>query len=372
MRKNATMFLLLLAIISVTGLTTIPLLSNAANSVLDGPKVTATITGATSACEGSVEVVYSTDKEMKDYLWVISAGGIITSRNNLAQITVSWLTPGDQVVSVSYSDPLLGGELIEGNLAVVIDPLPSAAGEVTGPNRVCAGESELVYSIPPIQNATKYNWLLPNGATILNGGNTNTIKVEYSVNATSGNIVAFGTNDCGDGVVSWLFPVTIHEIPSTPNISLNENILISTATEGNQWFFEGTIIPGATRQDYEVTQSGRYWSVVSLGGCSSAPSNKMDVNMVQTGINNKNESSVQIYPVPNNGQFTIKCDGINQGASKILVYNNLGMTVFEKTDIPWDINGTYSIDLHAVPMGTYAVVIENGKQHMLKKMLITR
>lgn len=62
------------------------------------------ITGDTGVCEQSTSMVYNTEPGMTGYAWTISPGGIITSGINTHEITVSWISPGPQTLSVSYTD----------------------------------------------------------------------------------------------------------------------------------------------------------------------------------------------------------------------------------------------------------------------------
>ena len=95
-------------------------------------------------------------------------------------------------------------------------PLPGAAGPITGPlsGNVCAGQTGVFYSIDPIPDATAYVWVLPAGATIAAGSNTNQITVSFSPTAVAGNITVFGTNQNGAGVVSPPYPVVVNMPPS--------------------------------------------------------------------------------------------------------------------------------------------------------------
>ena len=45
--------------------------------------------------------------------------------------------------------------------------------------------------------------------------------------------------------------------------------------------------------------------MVTLGGCTSAASNKVDVDLSATGIKILDESGFSIYPIPNNGKFNV-------------------------------------------------------------------
>ena len=85
---------------------------------------------------------------------------------------------------------------------VSVNSGPSAAGTITGPPVVQQGETGVSYSVTPIADATGYVWTLPTGGTIVAGDNTNTITVNFSASATSGNMSVYGTNTCGSGSVS--------------------------------------------------------------------------------------------------------------------------------------------------------------------------
>jgi hypothetical protein len=88
----------------------------------------------------------------------------------------------------------------------------AAPGTISGTGTVCQGQSGENYSIEPVPNATGYTWTCPEGAVIIAGQNTNSITVEYSDTAVSGNISVYGTNTCGSGPVTE-FAVTVNELP---------------------------------------------------------------------------------------------------------------------------------------------------------------
>lgn len=97
-----------------------------------------------------------------------------------------------------------------------VSPLPSAAGAITGTASICQGSDGITYTVPEITDATGYVWSLPAGATISSGTNTNSITVDFSNTASSGNITVYGTNACGgNGAVSPNFLVTVNALPDT-------------------------------------------------------------------------------------------------------------------------------------------------------------
>ena len=100
------------------------------------------------------------------------------------------------------------------SVLITVYPQPGNAGTITGTSTVCQGETNVLFTVPPIANATNYYWTVPYGATIISGSNTNTIMVNFSLTATSGNITVYGGNICGFGNSSANFFLTINPIPT--------------------------------------------------------------------------------------------------------------------------------------------------------------
>jgi hypothetical protein len=88
----------------------------------------------------------------------------------------------------------------------------ASPGTITGDNSVCRGEQGLIYSVVPVTNAAGYTWSVPSGSSITHGQNTNSVRVDYSTAAISGNISVHGVNACGNGPSSQL-PVTVNLLP---------------------------------------------------------------------------------------------------------------------------------------------------------------
>ena len=102
---------------------------------------------------------------------------------------------------------------------------PWPALDINGNATVTQGQQGVQYSVPVIFAASDYIWTLPVGATIVSGNNTNTITVNYSDTAISGNITVKGHNDCGDGSISSL---AINVIPIPPVSTFFESV-------SNEW-----------------------------------------------------------------------------------------------------------------------------------------
>lgn len=168
-----------------------------------------TITGQSSACMHSTNNSYTTEAGMNNYTWTISAGGIITAGPGTDSITVTWNDSGQQSVSVIYISQNGCSPESPSVFNVTITPLPDAAGNITGPSQLCSGTNGLIYSVPPINNASGYFWTLPPGFNVVSGSGTNTIVINVANDADSGTINVYGSNLCGNGLVSPPFQVDV-------------------------------------------------------------------------------------------------------------------------------------------------------------------
>jgi hypothetical protein len=171
-----------------------------------------TIAGSSSVCEGQTGIVYSVAAiaNATGYVWSLPTGATITAGANTNSITVDFsgiATSGN--ITVQGTGANCNGT-VSSPLAVTVSSLVGNPGTITGTSTVCQGQTGVVYSVPSVANATGYNWVLPAGATITSGSNTNSITVSFSGSATSGNITVQGSNaGCGAGPVSSPFAVTV-------------------------------------------------------------------------------------------------------------------------------------------------------------------
>jgi hypothetical protein len=339
------------------------------------PDPAGTITGTAAVCGGTNGVAYSVNPiaNSDTYVWLLPAGATIATGSGTNSITVDFgpfASSGDITV---YGNNLCGNGASSPPFAVTVTPLPDTAGVITGEAAVCQGVSGVIYTVAAIANATGYEWTLPAGATIVSGDNTNTITVDFDMTAVSGMITVYGTNSCGNGIVGPEFELTVNPIPPTPIVTVIDDIILhSNVPSGNLWYFQGSPAPPPnTGQDYTATQSGEYWCVVTLNGCSSDTSNHIPI--VMPGIQPEPASSkFVVYPVPNDGRFTVSITYPTLEKFTIKVYNNLGVMISEVRNV--EVNGTTerSIDLRPTPSGIYSVVIENGNKQVIRKIMINR
>jgi hypothetical protein len=339
-------------------------------NVTVGTLPTPSITGSNSVCLNSSLYVYTTQAGFSNYLWSVSNGGEIVSGQGTYQVEVSWTAKGANSVSVNYSSDMGCFAAFPADFQVDVKSSPMAAGPVSGPEEICEGTREVQYSVQEIPYATGYAWSLPEGATIISGENTHSILVDFAQGAVSGFISVYGENECGAGQGSPLFELIVNPLPEAPSISLDEEfILHSNAMEGNQWYRDGIPVEGASGPEYIADESGTYFSIVTLDGCPSKESNHIEV--VLTGLDEQGFDGLTIYPVPNNGRFTITYNAEKQETISIQVYNAPGIVLFEMRNLEVQGKFTTSIDLKNPATGVYSVLIKGKEKMWLRKILVT-
>ncbi|MFZ1530131.1 MAG: T9SS type A sorting domain-containing protein, partial [Ferruginibacter sp.] len=176
---------------------------------------------------------------------------------------------------------------------VTANPLPpTPVITANGPLSFCEGGSVQLSST----SANGYLW--SNGAT------TQTITA-----TTTGNYSVVTSNGAGcNSATSNILSVTVNQNPPVPLITQSGNTLSSNAPTGNQWYFNGTIISGATNQIYNYVTPGQYTvTVTDANGCSSSslPHTGNFVNGSITILSNGEEFRHAIAPNPVNNQASI-------------------------------------------------------------------
>lgn len=107
---------------STTGCVGDPVILNIIVDPLPAP----IISGSSQVCVNSIGNVYTTESGMSNYVWNVSAGGLITAGGGIADasVTVTWNTVGPQTVSVNY-DNLDGCTAGSATIFdVTVNPLP--------------------------------------------------------------------------------------------------------------------------------------------------------------------------------------------------------------------------------------------------------
>jgi trimeric autotransporter adhesin len=250
-----------------------------------------TITGNNTACVGNL-VTYTTQSGMTGYTWSVSSGGAIQGASNLDHINVIWSTAGSKTVTVNYTNTYGCTAITPGSFAVAVNDVPPSATSITGTFTLCAGTQGVAYSTALIPGAVSYIWTLPTGATLATGSGTNSITVNYSTSALSGNISVAGVNGCGNGTALSL-PVTVNPLPVPTIMGTNSvcqgttyNYFTQPGMTNYVWTVSsGGTITGSTNTDQiSVTWSGAGVQTLTVtytnnNGCSALTPNSFSVTV---------------------------------------------------------------------------------------------
>src|SRR5690606_18515643 len=100
---------------------------------------------------------------------------------------------------------------------------------------------------------------------------------------------------------------------------------------GNQWYLDGTPIPGANGQKYGITKTGSYSVKVTIGPCS-AESDPQD--LIPTSISVGTErTQIRLFPVPfeHSVQLDINADGMQDW--RLQISDQVGRIVYQQEQL---------------------------------------
>lgn len=236
---------------------------------------------------------------------------------------------------------------------------PSAplVGTITHPTCTLATGSVLLSGLP------SGNWILtknPGGSTFAGTGSSTTIS-----GITAGSTHTFtvtNASGCTSAASANVVVNTQPATPPTPVITLNGFILHSNATSGNQWYNQNGLITGAINQDYTATINGDYYTIVTLNGCSSLPSNTILVTKVGIEVIEKNKAT-RIYPNPVSNELNIELI-THSIQTNIVMVNASGQIVFKGT-----LTDKMRVETSGFTPGVYLIILENEKGLNYKKFI---
>ncbi|HLO58764.1 MAG TPA: T9SS type A sorting domain-containing protein [Bacteroidales bacterium] len=152
------------------------------------------------------------------------------------------------------------------------------------------------------------------------------------------------------------------ETPASPVITQAINVLHSDKTTGNQWYNQSGLIDGATSQDYIPTYDGEYYVVVTLNGCSSFPSNKINIIITEVAYAGFGKKLI-LYPNPVNNKLIIEAIG-NTEQIHYEIYTSMGQKLYEGSFI-----ANTSINTDNLSAGIYIIKLDDCKIFEYRKFI---
>ena len=278
-------------------------------SVSTAPGQPGTISGNSTPCEGSSQTYsIATVNGATSYTWTLPSGWTGSSTSTSITTTV-----GANGGNVSVTANNNCGSSSARTLGVSVADIPTdPVVDLDQPD--CDISTGTITVVSPKQSGMTYSI---NGSTYSNtsGIFTSVVPGTYSVTARN-----------AEGCTSGITSATINshaQRPATPVITIDDNTLQSNAANGNQWYNQEGLINEATGQNYTATADGNYYVIVTDNGCSSYPSNT--INVVLTGLDNiLSGNSIKIYPNPTTGRITLTFPFSNEQEAVIDILNMNG------------------------------------------------
>ncbi|MEI7508844.1 MAG: T9SS type A sorting domain-containing protein [Flavobacterium sp.] len=215
------------------------------------PTGTGIISGNSSVCWGNtINYIVSSIVDAASYQWTLPNGATGTSTTNSINVYYNILNyPQSGNITVTPVNSCGAGATA--SLYVNTNAFsPGLPGIISGATQVCAGQNNVIYSIPSINYASSYEWTLPSGAT--GTSITNNIAVSYGSASLSGNITVRGKNVCGVGQNALLpiyvgFPSNAGAISGNTTVCKGQNgVTYSVPSIANATAYVWTLPNGVT------------------------------------------------------------------------------------------------------------------------------
>lgn len=273
------------------------------------------------------------------------------------------------ITSGSYGSNNGVAAWIDWNADGVFDDVTEKLGEVTGLGAYTTGSIEFT---------------VPDGATL---GNTrlrtreswNTIGIlacmEYSYGETEDYNVNITPSLCVvpagayvDGITSTSATMHWDALGDATQYRVTlwntaTGLIATRGTNTNVYYCSGNLTP-------LTTYAFRVKNVCYGAGAISNPSEW--VYWTTLGRLGETESSVSMYPNPNNGAFTLQIAGYENNNFELFVYDAIGKVVYQKTIDITNNNFTESITLDNVSAGMYQVKLLNSEHQLSYPVMIQK
>jgi hypothetical protein len=189
---------------------------------------------------------------------------------------------------------------------------------------ICAGTGKTLTA----SGATTYSWSPSTGLS----GTTGASVTANPADTTPYTVIGTDANNCTNTATVTVTVIPLPDKPTITGSALNtaNPLLTSSATSGNQWFKNSTVITGATNNTYKPTADGSYTVQVTTNNCSGPLSDAF--NFILTAVENtSNSGNLRLFPVPTDKQLNIEWNGfLPETSVEVRIYDLLGRTVFNQ------------------------------------------
>ena len=278
----------------------------------------------------------------------------LSSVNSCDSVIITTLTVNSTyfapvTATICSNDSILLGGSYQNTSGIYFDTLSSGNS--------CDTVIITTLTVNPIYSTSVTATICSNDSILLGGNYQNTSGVYYDT-LSSG-------NSCDSVIITTL---AVNLIPETPIITGSNGILTSSSGTGNQWYLNGSIITGASSQNFTPTENGSYTIKVTDGNNCFSVSSSFEVTFVGI-IENAMIKGLRIYPNPTTGEFTVEMDVLEIQDLQITITNVLGQKIyFDKVGKSM---GTYKkkFDFNKYSKGIYHLQIKSEKGEINRQVI---
>ena len=155
--------------------------------------------------------------------------------------------------------------------------------------------------------------------------------------------------------------------PATPTITQSGFTLSSNAPRGNQWYRTGQgVLAGASGPTYTASISGTYYDQVTLQGCSSDTSNR--INIVVTAVSGTPLSGgLFMYPNPAVNKLFVAGSFAGRPVIAVTIINMQGSVVLQTSEVSGN-----PVNIERLPAGSYFITARYRTIILHKLLVIQR
>jgi hypothetical protein len=157
-----------------------------------------------------------------------------------------------------------------------------------------------------------------------------------------------------------------------PTIIQSGNVLSSNYASGNQWYYNGNLISGATGQTYTAIESGNYQVTVAVSSGCTAISDNYAFALVALHPDNSTDIGLTIYPLPASSTLNVLFVAKTAGEAQLSFVNSVGQVMYTNKRTLNAGNFSTALNVSGLPSGTYVLRVVLGDKQYAKKIIIAR
>jgi hypothetical protein len=314
-----------------------------------GPSSTFDLVSTTAICEGANAMV-SINNSQVNAMYTVSlndeiTGNPIVGNGNSIDLTIqhSILKAGDNIISIEAS---------VGNCNTVVSKeitiKVASLGIVTTENKtICVEGSATLIANGAGENST-YRWYESETTALAIPGQTiSTFATPNLTSSTTYYVSIVNSLGCEGNRVA----VSANVVPSiNVVVTATDGVLTSNYNDGNQWYFNNEILPGATTFSLEPKNSGVYRVEVSMGGCNGSA----DYEYVVTGLGEENVNElVSVSPNPTTERIKVTIKHTEKGV--VTLMNGQGQVIKSESLVTENGDGVCEFNMSEFSKGVYII-----------------